>query len=153
MLYSTAIIKRCSIICLNINDIITGEHNSSYTVSSSKDGLEFKKTRLNHPVKNAKAFYQKVCTHSTSIWLQNTHEKKEIKLSNISSCFKKTKSIKFIHFGFFLKFMSLFFLFFSFLRLISMHVTCWYQIKEIQDQEQTNICTKLLNSLESIIRS
>lgn len=37
-----------------------GEHNSTYTVSSTKEGLEFKKTRLNHPVKNAKASFQKV---------------------------------------------------------------------------------------------
>lgn len=37
-----------------------GEHNSTYTVSSTKEGLEFKKTRLNHPVKYAKASFQKV---------------------------------------------------------------------------------------------
>lgn len=40
--------------------IETGEHNSTYIVSLTKEGIEFKKTRHNHPVKNAKASYLKV---------------------------------------------------------------------------------------------
>ena len=38
----------------------SGEHNSTYTVSAVKEGIEFKKVRQGHPVKNAKASYQKV---------------------------------------------------------------------------------------------
>lgn len=48
-----------------------GEHNSTYTVSSVKEGLEFKKTRLNHPVKNAKASFQKVRLKKTTTFSAN----------------------------------------------------------------------------------
>lgn len=40
-----------------------GKHNSTYTVSSIREGKEFKKTRHNHPVKNAKASYQKTMVY------------------------------------------------------------------------------------------
>nr|XP_022295519.1 uncharacterized protein LOC111105490 [Crassostrea virginica] len=36
-----------------------GEHNSTYTVSAVKEGIEFKKVRHGHLVENAKASYQK----------------------------------------------------------------------------------------------
>lgn len=38
----------------------SGEHNSTYTVSAVKEGIEFKKVRHGHLVENAKASYQKV---------------------------------------------------------------------------------------------
>ncbi|XP_062593831.1 uncharacterized protein LOC134255325, partial [Saccostrea cucullata] len=40
-----------------------GEHNATYAVMPVKNGVEFKKRRLNHPVKNAKASYQKTMTY------------------------------------------------------------------------------------------
>uniref|UniRef100_A0A8W8J8B9 Vitellogenin domain-containing protein n=1 Tax=Magallana gigas TaxID=29159 RepID=A0A8W8J8B9_MAGGI len=40
-----------------------GEHNSTYIVSLTKEGIEFKKTRHNHPVKNAKASYLKTMVY------------------------------------------------------------------------------------------
>lgn len=75
----------CSInICIDdlMTQIQTGKHNSTYTVSSIREGKEFKKTRHNHPVKNAKASYQKVnefnSIYSDILWKLSVDDLKPI---------------------------------------------------------------------------
>ena len=58
------------VVCIVVVDGVTvyllvilfweGEHNASYTVSSSPDGLKFTKVRHSHPVQYARANYSKV---------------------------------------------------------------------------------------------
>ncbi|XP_062579219.1 uncharacterized protein LOC134241150, partial [Saccostrea cucullata] len=48
-----------------------GEHNATYMVSPVKEGLKFKKTRLQHPVKNAKASFHKTMIYQD--YLETIH--------------------------------------------------------------------------------